>query len=356
MKIIRRPTRVIYVGNVPVGGNNPIVIQSMTKANPSNFKAILEEINNLIDAGCELVRVAIPDSKSLEVFHSLVREVEIPLIADIHFNWKLAIAAIEAGASGIRINPGNIGGINKFREILKNLTQAKQVALRIGINAGSLEKELLLKYKHPQAKALVESAILYSNIAEEAGFLNYKISLKSSDVLTTIKAYRMISALTSAPLHLGITEAGSELSGIVKSSIGIGSLLLEGIGDTIRVSLSAPSKEEVSVAKEILRSLHLYNKGVEVISCPTCGRCEYDLFSIVKKIKELTSNINTPYLKVAIMGCVVNGPGEASEADIGVAGGKGKGVLFKKGKIIRTITTEEIIPVIMEEINRHSVK
>ncbi len=339
------------VGSVPVGGDSPISVQTMTNTDTSDIEKTVEQIHELENCGCDIIRVAIPDQKSARALFEIKNRVSIPIIADIHFDYKLAVTAIEYGkADGIRINPGNIGRPDKI-EIIVNKAKKYGIPIRIGINSGSLEKDLLKKYGQPNAEALVESAIKHIKMFELLNFKNIKVSLKSSDVITTIKAYKMLSEKVDYPLHLGITEAGTKYSGIIKSAIGIGTLLYEGIGDTIRVSLTDHPKEEIKAGVEILRALGLKKKGVEIISCPTCGRCKIDLIGIANEIQKKTSTIDQS-LKVAVMGCIVNGPGEAREADIGAAGGNGVGVIFKKGKIIKKVKEDKIIEELMKEINQ----
>lgn len=339
------------VGSVPVGGDSPISVQTMTNTDTSDIEKTVEQIHELENCGCDIIRVAIPDQKSARALFEIKNRVSIPIIADIHFDYKLAVTAIEYGkADGIRINPGNIGRPDKI-EIIVNKAKKYGIPIRIGINSGSLEKDLLKKYGQPNAEALVESAIKHIKMFELLNFKNIKVSLKSSDVITTIKAYKMLSEKVDYPLHLGITEAGTKYSGIIKSAVGIGTLLYEGIGDTIRVSLTDHPKEEIKAGVEILRALGLKKKGVEIISCPTCGRCKIDLIGIANEIQKKTSTIDQS-LKVAVMGCIVNGPGEAREADIGAAGGNGVGVIFKKGKIIKKVKEDKIIEELMKEINQ----
>lgn len=339
------------VGSVPVGGDSPISVQTMTNTDTSDIEKTVEQIHELENCGCDIIRVAIPDQKSARALFEIKNRVSIPIIADIHFDYKLAVTAIEYGkADGIRINPGNIGRPDKI-EIIVNKAKKYGIPIRIGINSGSLEKDLLKKYGQPNAEALVESAIKHIKMFELLNFKNIKVSLKSSDVITTIKAYKMLSEKVDYPLHLGITEAGTKYSGIIKSAVGIGTLLYEGIGDTIRVSLTDHPKEEIKAGVEILRALGLRKKGVEIISCPTCGRCKIDLIGIANEIQKKTSTIDQS-LKVAVMGCIVNGPGEAREADIGAAGGNGVGVIFKKGKIIKKVKEDKIIEELMKEINQ----
>ncbi|MGB9716437.1 MAG: flavodoxin-dependent (E)-4-hydroxy-3-methylbut-2-enyl-diphosphate synthase [Thermodesulfovibrionales bacterium] len=348
-KEVHKKTRTIYVGRVPVGGGNPIVVQSMTKTETADIKSTVKQIKSLEKIGCEIIRVAVPDMRSAKVLSRIKKEIEIPIIADIHFDWRLALEAIDQGIDGIRINPGNIGPGWKIKEVVK-AAKERRIPIRIGVNAGSLDRVLRKKYIHPTPEALVESAEMSIKLFEDMDFSDIKVSLKGSDVLTTINAYRLFSEKFDYPLHVGISEAGPPFTGTIKSSVGLGILLSEGIGDTVRVSLTAEPEEEVRVAYEILRSLGLREKGAEIISCPTCGRCKIDLRKIADEVEFRLRDIEKP-IKVAVMGCVVNGPGEAREADLGIAGGKGIGVLFKKGKIIKKIREEEILDELMEEIS-----
>jgi len=347
--IKRKKTKRIYVGDVPIGDGAPIAVQSMTNTDTKDIEATLEQIKQLKKAGCEIVRLAVPDREAAESFGKIKQSVDIPLIADIHFDHRLAIMAIEKGADGIRINPGNMKK-SGLKEVIRAAKQAS-IPIRIGVNAGSLEKDLLEKYGHPTSEALVESAIRSIRFFEDMGFDKIKISIKSSSVLDTIKAYELLSERTDYPLHLGVTEAGTLISGTVKSSIAIGYLLLKGIGDTLRVSLTRPPVEEVKVAYEILRAVGLRKVGPEIISCPTCGRCQIDLFSLVEEVEKGLSDVKIP-IKVAVMGCVVNGPGEAKEADIGIAGGKGNGILFKKGKLLKKVPEHLLAQTLIQEVKR----
>jgi (E)-4-hydroxy-3-methylbut-2-enyl-diphosphate synthase len=342
-------TRTIYVGKVPVGGGNPIVVQSMTKTDTIDVKSTVKQIKSLESAGCEIIRLAVPNMEAAKVLGIIKKSITIPMIADIHFDWRLAIEAIQQGIDGLRINPGNIGAKWKVREVV-TAAKDKEIPMRIGVNAGSLERELLKKYGHPKPEALVESAERHIQMLEELDFTNLKVSLKGSDVPTTVKAYRLFSEKYDYPLHIGISEAGPPSTGIIKSSVGCGILLSEGIGDTIRVSLTAEPEEEVRVAYEILKSLGLRKKGVEIISCPTCGRCGIDLRGLATEVEFRLREIDKP-MKIAVMGCVVNGPGEAREADLGIAGGKGIGILFRKGKIIKKIKEKELLDELMNEIS-----
>ena len=338
------------MGDIPIGGGAPVAVQSMTNRDTRDIPSTVRQIQELHEAGCEIVRLAVPDQEAADAFKAIKSRVTPPLIADIHFDHRLAIAAIKAGADGIRINPGNIGGRGAVEKVIKEAKE-REISIRIGVNAGSLEKELLEKYGHPTPEAMVESALGHIRLFEELGFENIKVSLKSSNVLHTIAAYELLSQKCDYPLHLGVTEAGTLISGTVKNAIGIGLLLYKGIGDTFRVSLSRDPVEEIRVAYEILRALDLRHRGPEIISCPTCGRCEIDLFGLVNRVEEALSGI-TASPRVAIMGCVVNGPGEAREADIGIAGGRGQGMLFKKGELVRKLPEEGLAEVLIEEVKK----
>lgn len=330
-----------------MGGDAPVVVQSMTNTDTRDVTATVAQSRRLEEAGCEIIRVAIPDEAAADALPSIRKGIGIPLIADIHFHEALAVKALEAGVDGIRINPGNLGK-KSIRKII-GVAKERDAAVRIGVNAGSLEKDLLKKYGGPTAEALVESALRNLVPFEEAGFTNLKLSLKSSHVATMIEAHRRISEVTDFPLHLGVTEAGTLLEASIKSSIGLGILLYEGIGDTIRVSITGDPVPEVKVAYSILRALGVRKVGPEIISCPTCGRCEIDLIGLAEAVEKRLSGMRG-YLKIALMGCVVNGPGEASEADIGIAGGRGTGLLFKKGKAVRKIREEDFVTGLMDEI------
>ena len=345
---MRKQTRKISVGTIEIGGNAPISVQSMTNTKTTDVDATLTQIQKLVDVGCEIVRIAIPNTDAAIAFGKIRKKISIPLVADIHFDYRLALHAIDHGADKIRINPGNLGGIDRLRQVLSSAWGAK-IPVRIGINAGSLEKDLLEKYGAPVPDALVESAIRNIYHCQEFGFDDIILSIKASDVLSTITAYRSLSQLIDFPLHLGLTEAGTIISGSVKSAIALGILLNEGIGDTIRISLTGDPVEEVKVGFEILKSLSLRERGITFISCPTCSRTEVDLIGIAHKVETELANIKFP-LKVAVMGCVVNGPGEAKEADIGVACGKRSGILFKKGKIIRKVKEHEIVDSLVSEV------
>jgi (E)-4-hydroxy-3-methylbut-2-enyl-diphosphate synthase len=346
----RKNTRRIFVGNIPIGGGAPVAVQSMTNTDTRNISATIDQIERLCEAGCEIVRLAVPDKEAATAFKEIKSNVKAPLIADIHFDHRLALAAMDAGADGLRINPGNIGGQKAIEKVAKAAENIK-VPIRIGVNAGSLHKEILLKHGHPSPEAMVESALRHVNVFEALGFDRIKISLKSSNVMTTIKAYELISNKVDYPLHLGVTEAGTLISGTVKNAIGIGYLLAQGIGDTFRVSLTRDPVEEVKVAYEILRALGIRHRGPEIISCPTCGRTEIDLFGLVEKVERALAGVKASP-KVAIMGCVVNGPGEAKEADIGIAGGRGQGILFKKGKAVKKVPEHELAEVLIGEVKK----
>lgn len=350
--MIRRRTRRIYVGNVPIGDNAPIVVQSMTKTDTRDVERTVRQIRQLERRGAEIVRLAVADMEAAQALGQIKKRVNIPLIADIHFNYKLALEAIKQGIDGLRINPGNIGALWKVREIVK-AAKERSVPIRVGVNAGSLPKDLLEKYGKPTSEAMVEAAQRQIEILENLDFSLIKVSLKASDVLKTVEAYRLFSSKFDYPLHVGITETGAVPEGVVKSSIGIGILLLEGIGDTVRVSLTSSPMLEVEVAYEILRALGLRKRGVEIISCPTCGRTEINIKRMVKEVKAALRQINQP-IRVAVMGCAVNGPGEAKEADFGIAGGKGKGVLFAKGKIVETLDESELVQALVRTIRESS--
>lgn len=346
----RKRTRRIHVGDVPIGDGAPIAVQSMTNTDTRDIASTIEQINRLVEAGCEIVRLAIPDMEAATAFGKIRKKAQAPLIADIHFDHRLALAALDQGADGLRINPGNIGGKNAVKKVVKAAIASK-IPIRIGVNSGSVHKEILKKHGSPSANAMVESAMEHVRLLEDFGLDQIKISLKSSSVTNTIMAYELLSEQVDYPLHLGVTEAGTLISGTVKSAIGIGYLLAKGIGDTFRVSLTRDPVDEVRVAYEILRALDLRHRGPEIISCPTCGRCEIDLFSLVDKVEKALSGIKASP-KVAIMGCVVNGPGEAREADIGIAGGRRQGILFKKGEVVKKVPEEKLAEVLIEEVRR----
>lgn len=350
--INRKKTRQIYVGNVPVGGGNPIAVQSMTKTDTRDVNATVNQILSLESAGCEIIRLAVPDmeaAKAIGKIKAQLHERLTPIIADIHFDWRLALEAIRQGVDGLRLNPGNIGAKWKVKEVVL-AAKEMNIPIRIGVNAGSLEKELLQKYGHPTPDALVESAEGHIRILEELDFYNIKVSLKASNVMKTVDAYRLFSEKHDYPLHIGISEAGPPFSGMIKSAVGLGILLSEGIGDTIRVSLTAEPEEEIRVAYEILKSLGLRQRGPEIISCPTCGRCQIDLRPLAQKVEIALKEFKKP-MSVAVMGCVVNGPGEAREADFGIAGGKGMGLVFKKGEVVKKVKEEDLLKALIDLIN-----
>lgn len=348
LSVQRKKTRSIQVGSIKIGSDSPIAVQSMTNTFTQDVDATISQINALERAGCEIARVAIPDMEAARAITSIKKQVNIPVIADVHFDHKLAIASAVAGADGLRINPGNIGSMDKVSQVV-SAAKDHGLAIRIGVNAGSLEKSLLTKYGSATARAMVKSAVSHIDYIRSLDFHELKVSIKASDVLRTIEAYRLLSAKTDLPLHLGITEAGAGYAGTVKSALGIGMLLFEGIGDTIRVSLTGDPVCEMRVAYEILRALKIRERGPEIISCPTCGRTEIDLLSIVDQVEKALAPMTKP-MKIAIMGCVVNGPGEAREADVGIAGGKGKGIIFKKGKVVAKVPEDQLVQALLEEI------
>lgn len=351
--IVRRKTRKIYLGSVAIGGDSPVSVQSMTNTDTRDIEKTVAQIHRLEDAGCEIVRVAVLDQEAATALREIRDSINIPLIADIHFDARLAVAAMENGVDGIRINPGNLGGETKVAKVVAAAIHHK-VPVRVGVNSGSIEKDLLKKFGYPTAentKALIESGMRNVRLLEKYGFHDIKISIKSSDVLTTVNGYSELSKITDYPLHLGVTEAGGLIAGTVKSSVALGLLLSRGIGDTFRISLTRDPVEEVRVAFELLRSLKIRQRGPELISCPTCGRTQIDLFSLAEKVEKYVQTMEAP-LKVAVMGCVVNGPGEAREADIGVAGGNGVGIIFKKGKIWKKVSEKELMDVFMTELEK----
>ncbi|MDD5644316.1 MAG: flavodoxin-dependent (E)-4-hydroxy-3-methylbut-2-enyl-diphosphate synthase [bacterium] len=353
--MIRRKTIKINVGNVVVGGNAPVSVQSMTKTDTGDVDATLRQIGELTGEGCEIIRVAVKNSSELKPFRRIVEKTKMPVVADIHFDYRLAVGSAEAGASCIRINPGNIGSPEKIKFVVDCLKKHR-IPMRIGINSGSLEPELLKRYKRPVPEALAQSAIKNIKLVEKFGFHSLKISIKSTSVRDTCEAYRLLAPKTVYPFHIGVTEAGTLFSGTIKSAVGLGSLLLDGIGDTIRVSLTANPVEEVRVAREILKSLGLRKFGPEIISCPTCGRKEIDVEKITIGVERIVSGVKKA-LTVAVMGCSVNGPGEAREADIGIAGGKNIGFIFKNGRIIKKVKPEKLLDEfkkIIERINKNS--
>src|SRR6058998_2197911 len=348
--ITRRQTRPITLGKLKVGGNAPITVQSMTKTDTRNVEATLLQIWALEAAGCDIVRCAVPVREAAEKLGEIKRQIRIPLVADIHFNYKLALIALEQGVDGLRLNPGNIGG-KKFVMDVVSLAKDRKIPIRIGVNAGSLEKDLLEKYNGPTAQGMVESALRHIHILEECDYPEMKVSLKASDALMMIEAYRMLADQVDYPFHLGVTEAGTPGVGTIKSSVGLGAVLSQGIGDTIRVSLSADPAEEVRVGIDILKALGLRKGGLTFVSCPSCGRADVDLVTLAKEIEDEFKGLNEE-IHIAVMGCEVNGPGEARVADIGVAGGKGIGLIFRSGEVIRKVPEAEIVAAMREEVER----
>lgn len=344
----RDETKVIKIGQVLIGGGNQVAIQSMTNTKTEDVAATVAQIIELEEEGCHIIRVAVPTIEAARAIKEIKKQIHIPIVADIHFDYKLAIASVENGADKIRINPGNIGSKSRLLKVVE-ACKAKNIPIRVGVNSGSLEKELLRKYGFPSAEALVESAVNQCRAIEELGYDNLVVSIKSSNVLRSIEAYTLIAKQINYPLHLGITEAGTAWAGTIKSSVGLGALLALGLGDTIRVSLTEKPIEEIKVGKQVLKSIGLYDQGIEIVSCPTCGRTEIDLIGIAKEVEKRCASLNIN-IKVAVMGCIVNGPGEAREADIGLAGGKGMGIIFKKGKVIKKVKEAELVEALMTEI------
>ncbi len=345
----RNETKVIAIGNVKIGGGNPVAIQSMTNTKTEDVKATVEQILALEKAGCEIIRCAVPTMEAAEALKEIKKQIHIPLVADIHFDYRLAIAAIENGADKIRINPGNIGSEERVRAVVEKAREY-QVPIRVGVNSGSLEKELVEKYHGVTAEGIVESALDKVHMIEKMGYDNIVVSIKSSDVLMCVKAHELIAKECPYPLHVGITESGTIASGNIKSSVGLGIILHQGLGDTIRVSLTGDPIEEIKSAKLILKTLGLRKGGIEVVSCPTCGRTKIDLIGLANKVETMVTEFPELDIKVAVMGCVVNGPGEAKEADIGIAGGIGEGLLIKKGEIVKKVKEEELLSVLREEL------
>jgi (E)-4-hydroxy-3-methylbut-2-enyl-diphosphate synthase len=346
--IPRRKTRRVMVGNIAVGDGAPISVQTMTKTKTGDIKATVEQVRKAEEAGVDIVRVTVNDWEAAEAIGEIVKQSKVPIVADIHFNHVFALKAIEGNVAKVRLNPGNIGSRERIHEVLSRAKE-RNIPIRIGVNSGSLEEDILQKHGYPTAEALFESAMRHAEICEDFGFSDVIISVKSTDVRLMIEAYRLIAERTDYPLHLGVTEAGTTRVGTIKSAVGIGTLLSEGIGDTIRVSLTDEPEKEVEVGKEILRSLGLASRSVEIIACPTCGRLEVDLFTIVRNLEDKLQGIKKP-VKIALLGCVVNGPGEASEADIGIAAGKGVAILYRKGEVIKRITEAEIVDTVYDEV------
>ncbi len=345
-----KKTREVAIGNVVIGGGNPVAIQSMLNTDPHDIEACVAQARALEEAGCQIVRTAVPDMDAVAVISALKNSVNIPIVADIHFDYRIALACAENGVDKIRINPGNIGSEDRVKAVA-DVCRQKNIPIRIGVNSGSVEKHILEKYGAPVPEALVESAMYHIKLLEKYDFNDIVVSIKSSDVVRTVQAYRLMHQICDYPLHIGVTEAGTYNMGIVKSAVGIGSLLVDGIGDTMRVSLTADPVEEVYAAKRILKSIGLGNASVNIVSCPTCGRTKIDLISLADKVEKCLENCNKN-ITVAVMGCVVNGPGEAKEADIGVAGGDGCGLIFRKGQILRKVSEDEILHALLEEVEK----
>lgn len=351
-EMYRDNTKVVSIGDRVIGGGNPVLIQSMTNTPTENVAATVEQILRLEKAGCEIIRCTVPNMEAAKALGEIKKQIHIPLVADIHFDYKMAIAAMENGADKIRINPGNIGGREKVKAVV-DVARERNIPIRVGVNSGSLEKQLVEKYHGVTARGIVESALDKVAMIEELGYDNLVISIKSSDVLMCVKAHEILAQKTAYPLHVGITESGTVWSGNIKSSVGLGMILGQGIGDTIRVSLSGDPVEEIKTAKLILRTLGLRRGGIEVVSCPTCGRTKIDLIGLASKVEEMVADYPLS-IKVAVMGCAVNGPGEAKEADIGIAGGIGEGLLIKKGEIIKKVPEQELLAVLKEELDHWS--
>jgi (E)-4-hydroxy-3-methylbut-2-enyl-diphosphate synthase len=349
--IERRKTRQIQVGKVKVGGDAPITVQSMTKTDTRDVRATVQQIWDLEAASCDIVRVAVPVREAAEQLGEIKKKIRIPLIADIHFNYKLALIALEQGVDGLRLNPGNIGARKYVEEVVRGASE-RRIPIRIGVNAGSLEKDLLQKFDGPTAEGMVESGLRHIRILEDLGYREIKISLKASDPLMMIEAYRLLADQVDYPFHLGVTEAGTPTVGTIKSAVGLGTLLAEGIGDTIRVSLAADPVEEVRVGREILKALGLKKEGLTFVACPSCGRADVDLVALAKAVEEKMAPYGNLDIHVAVMGCEVNGPGEARAADLGVAGGKGIGLIFKRGEVIRKVPEAQIVDALMEEVKK----
>jgi len=340
-------TRQLKLGNLAIGGGAPVAVQSMCNTNTCDTAATLDQIGRLVEVGCEIVRCAVPDMAAAKALGAIVKDCSMPLVADIHFDYRLALCAVEQGVAGLRLNPGNIGERWKVEEVVKACAE-RQVPIRIGVNGGSLERSLLEKYGHPTAEAMVESALSHIRVLEELNYREIKVSLKASDIRRTVEAYRLLASQVDYPLHIGITEAGTTWSGTIKSAIGLGTLLYDGLGDTLRVSLTGDPVEEVRVGFEVLKSLGLRQRGPIFISCPTCGRCQVNLIQVAEEVEQRLHDLPVP-LTIAVMGCVVNGPGEAKEADLGIAGGKGQGILFRNGEILRKVPESQLADALVEE-------
>ncbi|KXL53196.1 4-hydroxy-3-methylbut-2-en-1-yl diphosphate synthase [Anaerotignum neopropionicum] len=349
--MLRKMTKEVQVGHIKIGGQNPIVLQSMCNTDTRDVAATVKQILQLEEAGCELVRVAILDMEAANAVEEIKKQIHIPLVADIHFDYKLALRVMDLGIDKVRINPGNIGEESRIRQVVEKAKE-KKIPIRIGVNSGSLEKDLIQKHGGVTPRGLVESALRHVKILEKYDFFDIVVSIKASDVLFSLEAYKILSETIDYPIHVGITEAGTVYGGTIKSAVGIGAILAAGIGDTLRVSLTGNPVEEIRAGKEILKSLGLRKFGIEFISCPTCGRTQIDLISIANEVERLCQGIDKN-IKVAVMGCVVNGPGEAREADVGIAGGKGEGLLFKKGEIIKKVREDELVSALMEEIEKY---
>ena len=345
----RNTTKVIRIGDRQIGGGNPILIQSMTNTKTQDIKGTVNQILELEEAGCEIIRCAVPDMEAAKAFSEIKKHIHIPLVADIHFDYKLAIAAIENGADKIRINPGNIGGKEKLSEVVR-AAKEREIPIRVGVNSGSLEKEILDKYKKVTPHGIVESALDKIRLIKEENYENIVVSIKSSDVPMSIEAHDLIANEMDCPVHIGITESGTLMSGSIKSAVGLGIILYKGIGDTIRVSLTGSPIEEIKAAKKILSTLELRKSGITVISCPTCGRTQIDLIDLANRVEDMVAGYDLD-IKVAVMGCAVNGPGEAKEADIGIAGGKGEGLLIKKGEIVKKLPESELLSALKKELD-----
>lgn len=348
--MFREATKAIHIGDAVIGHGNQILIQSMTNTKTENIEATVLQIKSLEEAGCDIIRVAVPTIEAATAIKEIKSQVKIPLVADIHFDYRLAILSVESGADKIRINPGNIGSRENLKAVVE-VCKARSIPIRVGVNSGSLEKNILEKYGKPTAEALVESALFNTKLIEQFDYDNIVVSIKSSDVLQSIEAYELAAKKIVYPLHIGITEAGTLFSGTIKSSVGLGILLAKGIGDTLRVSLTGDPIEEIRVGQKILQALNLYPKGIEIISCPTCGRTQIELIKLANEVEKRCEHMNKQ-IKIAIMGCAVNGPGEAREADIGIAGGQGVGLIFKKGEVFKKVDEGNLIDALIEEINK----